>query len=915
MVQGTGLNKGTFVPSEHMGIKNSSVWKLLAVYTAVFAVLSICVYYSFIAGDKTLIRYYADNKDAFSQRYIFIFEFQRFLSNLFEGGSLNTWDWSIGLGADAFSFNLTGLVNPINYITLFNPEKYADVTYSIGIIIKLYLSGAMFILLAAKLGLNNVQIMIGALMYAFSAWNLDASVTQGTFVIASVLLPLVILGMEKVLRGESPLVFILSVAYTILASFTFAYMIAIVTIIYFFVRFFTCEWTEKDPKSFFRTMFTTMAYGITGILLSGFGLVVILTRYGRSTSSSGTHIPTFFEVTDYLRMPLRLLDMNSLFGGNSVIGLTALQFIFIPVIVYCCCRKRTNALMTVLLMVFVLIPYMYSVLNFFSYVSGRWMFAIPLFFSLAVAESLDMRYLENRKIRISMAAMTILYIPYLLWLQKILNRSHKLILSANMLTVILLLIVICVGARLYASSADAGKKNSRSHMLITALVIITTLGMTTASAIDMESVSDKFLVRGEAAGIISSSPQRVISEIEDEDFYRIDQMGDLTGNWAPHCKVNESIYYGNRSNSVFYSSVDVDWLRYNKLLGNNMGYYKRVAPNSNDNRFGLDLLTGVKYYIGNDENGIENASDYAGHSFLPYSDTQGIQLLRNRKSIGLGCVFSKYMREEEWMKLSYPEREIAMLEAVVIPKDQDAPADMEELHAKDVKGIVGEIPYEIDSTADTVFLRGKNDGEHQVILSIENLRNSENWRNFITVDYGSLTKYAINTIGDNRGFSDIKDITLNLGYKNNAADEISINYRLTGHDQENVTYEWDAIKLYSVPLNEYDKRADELMANSMKQVSLTGDRYKGTVECSRNGILYLSILDDAGWDIRIDGKAAKPVHKLDIAFMGVEIEKGRHTVELEYHTVGLKWGIVVSILGCVITVLIMLHRKRVNSKV
>ena len=95
--------------------KRQNIALSLFIYTIAFILLAAGVYYLFITNDRTLVRFTASNKDAFSQRYMFIFEFQRFIENLFKGG-VNTWDWSIGLGADGYSFNMANLVNPLNYL-------------------------------------------------------------------------------------------------------------------------------------------------------------------------------------------------------------------------------------------------------------------------------------------------------------------------------------------------------------------------------------------------------------------------------------------------------------------------------------------------------------------------------------------------------------------------------------------------------------------------------------------------------------------------------------------------------------------------------------------------------------------------------------------------------------------------------
>ena len=975
-------------PYEEPRRKQPNIILTLLLYTILAAVMGAGVYFLFYDQQRTLVHFGAVNKDAFSQRYIFIFEFQRFLQHFLKNGTINTWDWSIGLGADGYAFNLANLVNPLNYITLYHPEKYADITYSISILLRIYFSGFFFIFFARKLGLSGIQVMAGALMYAFSPWNVVASLSQGTFTIASMLLPPVMLGVEKIIRKESPLLFILSVGYSVVAAFSIAYMIALITLLYYLVRYFTCEYIHKSFFGFIKTTLAFLITGATGIALSGFGLYVTLLKFGNSTSATGREVPKYFGITQYLRFPLRLIDFNAFFGSNSVIAVSAIGIIMIPVIIYLFFRGRTNAIMTAILLVFALVPFINSAFNFFSYVSGRWMFATALFYSLAAAECLDVKLLSNRKIRIAIIATFGLYSVYLGWIQKILSDTGRYVLGVNWLTCVVLIAMIelvfviwgslfkpkKINAAVPAESAEpvqadaeavaepeaaepvladadavtdqvedtfyepagtepeqedadestgsarteTGGEGSMENApirragrilfggLSIAMVLVACLGLTTAYNVKYTKSMKGFLPVGKAAEKLSRSSQRIGRQIEDNDFYRIDQLGDLLGTWAPHCKVNEAIYYGNRSNYVFYSSVDSDWLKYNKLLGNNLGYYKRVAPNSNDNRFGLDLLQGTKYFIGNDENAINISSYYAGHSFKKCMEYEGIELLQNKYDIGIGCLFTKYIREQEWMKLNYAEREIAMLEAIVLADGQTPPAGLKEVKAKHFKGIVKELKSKVKENGWTVDITSKSDGKHQVLLSFKNIHSSVNGRMTLMAENNIIQKSVINTIRDNRGFSDIKDLTVNMGWRKGAADKIHVTFTPNGEHPDDVTFIYDDVVLYSTPLEEYDKRAQKLVQRRMKTESFAGgDYYRGSVDCDQDSVLYLSVPDDKGWEVFVDGRKARKRDAVDICFTGVDLTKGKHTIELKYHTYGVWQGCLITLAGFLLTIIIM----------
>ena len=53
------------------------------------------------------------------------------------------------------------------------------------------------------------------------------------------------------------------------------------------------------------------------------------------------------------------------------------------------------------------------------------------------------------------------------------------------------------------------------------------------------------------------------------------------------------------------------------------------------------------------------------------------------------------------------------------------------------------------------------------------------------------------------------------------------------------------------------------------------------------------------------------MNKIDVAFMGVEVTPGEHRVELKYHTEGFWPGVVVTLAGLILMMIILrLCRKR-----
>ncbi len=74
---------------------------------------------------------------------------------------------------------------------------------------------------------------------------------------------------------------------------------------------------------------------------------------------------------------------------------------------------------------------------------------------------------------------------------------------------------------------------------------------------------------------------------------------------------------------------------------------------------------------------------------------------------------------------------------------------------------------------------------------------------------------------------------------------------------------------------------------------------KGTIHLDKQKMLFFSIPYDKGWSARVDGKKA-PLELVNIGFTGLLLDKGTHSVELEYQPPYLAAGAVVSVISLLI---------------
>jgi hypothetical protein len=87
------------------------------------------------------------------------------------------------------------------------------------------------------------------------------------------------------------------------------------------------------------------------------------------------------------------------------------------------------------------------------------------------------------------------------------------------------------------------------------------------------------------------------------------------------------------------------------------------------------------------------------------------------------------------------------------------------------------------------------------------------------------------------------------------------------------------------------------------------DRVRVDAEASGRGLLVLADAYDPGWRASVDGRPA-PVLRANIAFRGVALPAGRHTVEMVYRPSSAKRGLAVSCASLLVTAVIAAARGR-----
>ena len=82
-----------------------------------------------------------------------------------------------------------------------------------------------------------------------------------------------------------------------------------------------------------------------------------------------------------------------------------------------------------------------------------------------------------------------------------------------------------------------------------------------------------------------------------------------------------------------------------------------------------------------------------------------------------------------------------------------------------------------------------------------------------------------------------------------------------------------------------------------------------------DSVLFLSIIDNGGWEVTVDGKKVSSMDDVDVTFKGICVDAGTHAIELKYHTPYVTIGIAISLAGIAVLLAVMIRRGRKKDEI
>ena len=142
----------------------------------------------------------------------------------------------------------------------------------------------------------------------------------------------------------------------------------------------------------------------------------------------------------------------------------------------------------------------------------------------------------------------------------------------------------------------------------------------------------------------------------------------------------------------------------------------------------------------------------------------------------------------------------------------------------------------------------------------------------------------------------------------NTNDKLNI-YISCNKDIKDCNLEGISTSLYEFNDENFIKTINKLESEQLIINSIEKNTLVGTINVkSDNKYLFVSIPYDEGWKIYVDGKKVEYESLFD-SFIGIKLNKGKHTISMKYIPKGFNIGIVISLFTVVLSLIYNITKK------
>lgn len=793
-------------------------------------------------GDRCVLQV-----DSYHQYCPFLAEFM----DIIQKGESLQYTFNIGLGADFTSVFAYYLASPFYWIAWLFPKASVVEFMAVVTILKFALCGLTFgYFLKEHFGVNDCSISIFATAYALSgymtayAWNI-------MWTDCLVLLPLIVLGLEKLVNEGKCMLYYVSLAVCIFSNYYISIMICIFLVLYFGIIWIECESGKLKA---------ILNFGWHSLLAGGTAAVLIIPEVilmGAAASGSSTFpekMEWYFNIMAALSGHLMLTE-DYVTGRDHWPNLYCGVFVLVFLVLYVLNRgiswkKKVPRLLLVVLFVISfannILDYIWHGLHFPEALPARQSFLYMFLLLLLSYEA----YVHRKKIKAwhLLVAFILdgafLVGSYLAYKESALAKAESAVAEGihflgagfdrfdiSAIFILCYLIILLVH--------KFGNRHMKKLMCMSLCLLMFTETTTHFMAEGLGTSSRTTFLKGydDYQNVLSVAELREEAQSESGvTFYRVELFERLTK--------NDATLHNFNSASAFQSIMNVDMSRFFQYVGMQSGKNSCSFDGATPL---ISAIFSMKYIIA--DNGLEESP-----LRTLVANSGDLYLYENLYTLPLGFVMPDSVIEEWVYKGNSDVTNINNLATMAGARNSLL------------------VPVECTNSEGQSTIFVEEDGYYYVAYDKTSI--------------GTINEEVSN--GRTKKFTKVNfNYLLDLGYAK-AGETIQLK------NTENATLPAHAYKVNFQALEEaYQTLSAQTMTLTRNDIS----EIDGAIEMVTPGYLTFSIVEEEGWSVFVDGKEAE-IATVANALMAVYLEEGYHTIELRYETPGLKLGAGIS-LGCI----------------
>ena len=795
------------------------------------------------------------------------------------------YTFSKALGGDMLGFAAYYLFSPLNLLLLLFPDALLPVAVALMIAIKLSLCGLAFFYFLSAGHRPNVMALLFSTAYALIGYNITY-LFNVMWLDGVILLPLVALGIHRIVEGKSARLYIGSLMAVVIINYYIGFMVCLFSVVYFAYRLLVTLHAPVALKSTLRIIGKYIAASLAaGGLSAVVWLPAVASLAGGKADFSFAN-PSFqhnFGITDlFTKLFVNtsnwaqcLSGLPNIFCGMLVVILVILYFLNPKI------KLKPKLLATGLLALFFVSFDVYAInliwhgFNAPVWYPYRYSFMVSFLLIQLAYESFTSLNEHMRPWRFALSGGLLIAATLLAF-----RKTFDFVISASIYFDVALALVF--GLILYAWIAKPRAR--RMLLLLFALLQLTELSMNTYTTIARLQKGMMVSMTAYSDTLDRTEPVIRALQAEDSSVYRME----ITRRWSH----NDAMRYQYNGLSHFSSSEKTFVKDFLGRLGyRNNGNWANYGRGST---MAADSLLGVKYVIVNSDGFVKPYDERSTQDGLtvyqnPYALPLGFGVsqqvytadVRTDNPFALQNNMFASMTEDEYDPIFTDASVTSITEENLTATQQNGVTHYQKIDADQD----AYVRYQLTITSDQVLYAYLDAPDAQSATLMVNETTLGKYWNAYRPEIAALGQF---TAGEQ------VTVTVTLG-----SDALDIGNVYFCYENSDVL----------------QSDCDQLAAQGCDLTEISSSHLRGTFTAPEDGqTLLLSIPYEEAWHITVDGQPVQ-ANQVFGALMAVQMPAGTHTVDLRYIPAGAYAGIAICTctLVCLAAVWLVQKKRRVHD--